>query len=626
MTTTTKHAVLLVDDEPQILVALEDLLSDAFTIFTASSAEEALDVIQSESDIAVVVTDQRMPKMPGDELVAKIQESSRAQRILVTGYADLTAVIKAVNDGRIFAYVKKPWDEEELRLKVNQAANHFQLARELDAERQLLHDLMNNSPDGIFFKDIDLRFKRVNRAFANWLDLPSEELVGRPLCDLNTPFRDVPALEQFEKKVIQEGTPVLDVLSELRRPSGETRWVSEVRAPIHGATGEVAGLVGISRDVTTQLQLEQQLTQSQKMEAVGRLAGGVAHDFNNLLAIIQGYACLVMDTLGPEHETRPEMEELFRATERAAALTKQLLGLGRRRTKAAAVTNLNLVVDEVTRMLRRVIGERISIVVRPGPPAVTIRADPTQVEQVILNLAINARDAMPDGGTLTLEVGVSTKSAHRGAPVRLSVSDTGTGMSSEVKAKIFEPFFSTKEIGKGTGLGLSTVYGIVKQTGGQISVETSLGHGTRFDVFWPVAGPSISEEPKDKSSRSSQVGGETVLIVEDEEAVRRVTARILKQRGYKTLEVSTPSQAIALFTEGRQTVDLLLTDVIMPEMLGPSLYKRLSAMQPGLRVLFMSGYTGDSTEGTEIPAGATLIEKPFRPDALATEVRRALDR
>jgi len=627
-----RQSVLLVDDEPQILVALEDLLSQEFTVYTANSAEAALDVMGHESDIAVVITDQRMPKMTGDELVTRLSKVHDAQRILVTGFADLTAVVRAVNDGRIFAYVTKPWNEQDLRFKVAQAANHYRLSRELDAERQLLHDLMDNSPDGIYFKDRDLRFRRANRAFASWVGHTSDRLVGESLDDLGDVIQDVPALSGLERAVLQKGEPVLDVLTEFRDETG-SRWVSEVRAPIRNFAGEVEGLVGISRDVTTQHLLEQQLLQSQKMEAIGRLAGGVAHDFNNLLAVIQSYAMLAIESLPSDDATegsaRSDLAELLKATERASGLTKQLLTFSRRQPRTMSSVSLDDVAKDVSTMLSRLIDGRARLSTKLNAPLALVRIGLTQLEQILLNLTINARDAMPHGGVITIETALEPVPPRDVPPgksyARLSVTDTGTGMPPEVKARIFEPFFSTKEVGKGTGLGLSTVYGIVQQAGGAIIVDTEPGRGTRFDLFLPLTSEAESTESVALSEELRRDGGgETILIVEDEEAVRRVTSRILEKLGYKVIQAVSTVDAREIFRAQSDHIDLLLSDVVMPETLGPALYGELRALKPTLRALFMSGHAESSAGVAQLPEGGALLEKPFTPARLAQELRKAL--
>ncbi|HEY3499744.1 MAG TPA: response regulator [Polyangiaceae bacterium] len=633
-----KQNVLLVDDEPQVLVALEDILSDEFTVFKTESPEAALRLVENEN-ISVVMSDQRMPEMSGDELLTRLCTSSDATRILVTGYADLSAVIRAVNDGRIFAYVTKPWDPEDLRLMVRKAAEHFRLAHDLAHERQLLHDLMDNVPDGIYFKDRQLRFLRANRAFSRLVGGGAPDaLTGRRLGDL-LPGSDTEVSEAEERRILSEGLPAQDVVREFQS-SGMKHWLSETKAPIRSPGGDVIGLVCISRDVTERVstqdalrRLEQQLLQSQKMEAIGQLAGGVAHDFNNLLSVIMGYGELVLQACEESDERRADMVELLGASQRAAALTRQLLAFSRRQVIQPELVDLNEIVANVEKMLRRIIGEDIQIKTDFRPPRAMIRADPNQIEQILLNLTVNARDAMPDGGRIEIgtaeaSFGPDQASLHPGVGagqfIELSFADNGSGMDAETQKRIFEPFFTTKPVGKGTGLGLATVYGIVQQCGGQIRLESELGRGTRFRIYFPKAAAQHSESMIRRASTRPPTGSGTILLVEDEEAVRHVTARILRESGYQVIEARDPSQARELAERHKDTIDALLVDVVMPETSGIKLADELGAVLPGLRVLFMSGYSGGGHHHASLELGAAFIEKPFTPAALAKKLRDVL--
>lgn len=612
--TTAKEHVLLVDDEPQVLVALEDLLSDQFVVLKAPSAEVALDLMKHSDDIAVVVTDQRMPDMAGDELVARLSEKYQAQKIMVTGYADLAAVVRAVNEGSIFAYVTKPWDENDLRSKVAKAATQFRLSQELATEKQLLNDLMDHSPDGIYFKDSDLRFIRANQAVATWLGKDIDELVGRRLRDVAPSLEDAVQIEAEEQASLRGGHVVLDAIRQ-EQIDGAAYWLSERKASIVGPDGIAVGLVGIARDITQQRQLEQQLLQAQKMEAIGRLAGGVAHDFNNLLVVIQGYGELVQQGFSAEDPRYESLSELLKAADRAAALTKQLLTFSRKHTFKSILLHLDQLVEGVMTMVKRLIHENISVEIDLATHPHLIRGDATQIEQVILNLTINARDAMPDGGKLRI-----TTRLHNQDTLCLRVEDSGIGMTQEVQARIFEPFFSTKEVGRGTGLGLSTVYGIVQQMGGEVSVESEPGKGSIFQVLLPRSyAQESSAAPRDRSS-AGPGGTETILLVEDDEAVRRVTRRILEGSGYTVLEASSPSEGERICSTSTAQIDLLLTDIMMPEMDGPTLSKRLLEKRPELRVLFMSGYAQQKLGDL----GPHYIEKPFSPAELTSSVREAL--
>jgi PAS domain S-box-containing protein len=637
-----KQNILVVDDEPQVLVALEDILSDEFTVLKTESAEQALRVAQEEPDIAVVLSDQRMPNMNGDELLAKMSGSSEASRILVTGYADLSAVVRAVNDGRIFAYVTKPWNPQDLRLMVRRAAEHFRLAKELASERQLLHDLMDNVPDGIYFKDRQLRFLRANRAFAGAVESGGPaNLVGRRLGEIVTDSGkgEVESSEAEERRILAQGVPEQDVLREYQR-AGSKRWISETKAPIRNPGGEVIGLVGIARDVTERIQtqdrmrrLEQQLLQSQKMDAIGQLAGGIAHDFNNILSVITGCGELVLQDLPDNDAKREDLVELLAASQRAAALTRQLLAFSRRQVVKPEMLEFNAVVANVEKMLRRVIGEDIDLrtVLAPGLGAVL--ADPNQIEMVLLNLTVNARDAMPEGGKLSIEtseVVVDQRMAdeqHDLAPgtfVLLSVTDTGVGMDAATQKRIFEPFFTTKAVGKGTGLGLATVYGIVQQCGGHIVVESQVGRGTRFSVYFPRAAGAVSSPPLKRGVVRGSQKSATVLLVEDEDAVRHVTARILREQGYTVLEARRAGEARTLAEKHAGTIDVLLIDVVMPEISGPKLAEELSASAPSLRVLLMSGYSGGLMQEAATASGTPYLEKPFTPNALSKKLREVL--
>ena len=380
--------------------------------------------------------------------------------------------------------------------------------------------------------------------------------------------------------------------------------------------------------------LETQLAQSQRLEAVGRLAGGVAHDFNNILTAIGGYTDLLLADMAPDDTRRQDVEEIHRAAQRAAALTHQLLAFSRRQVMQPKVVDLNALVADIEKMLRRLIGEDILFATVLHPRAGNVRADPGQLEQVIVNLAVNARDAMPNGGRLTIETrSIELDEAYRaqhptvtpGPYVMLAVSDTGMGMDEETRSRIFEPFFTTKVRGKGTGLGLATVYGIVQQSGGHIWVYSEQDRGTTMRVYLPRV-----DAPAEKLARTGDPppqnlrGTETILLVEDEAAVRAVTRQLLERNGYTVVEAPDGPAALGLELA---TLDLLLTDVVMPSMSGRELADKLVARRPGLRVLYMSGYTDDAVvRHGMLEPGLAYLEKPFRPDTLLRKVREALQR
>ncbi len=401
-------------------------------------------------------------------------------------------------------------------------------------------------------------------------------------------------------------------------------------------TGQVINYVAVERDVTREKHLEEQLRQAQKMEAVGQLAGGIAHDFNNLLTIISGYGQLLLEDLGLDDPRRLKMAEINKAANRAVVLTRQLLAFGRRQMLLFEVLDLNDVLSSMEQMLHRLISEDIELVIVQGESLGRARTDRGQIEQVILNLALNARDAMPGGGRLTIETSnVELAGEHAlihpevmpGSYVTLTVSDNGCGISREAQARIFEPFFTTKEKGKGTGLGLSTVYGIVRQSEGYIFVSSEPGQGAGFRIYLPrVKEQSDVPFPPEKGAGASPRGSETILLVEDEEAVRLLVKNILEGLGYKILVATCGDEALALCKQHTAPIPLLLTDLVMPGMSGRELADCLKFLYPDMKLLYMSGYTDDSIlrRGT-LGVAEAFIGKPFTPQAIACKVRSVLD-
>lgn len=380
---------------------------------------------------------------------------------------------------------------------------------------------------------------------------------------------------------------------------------------------------------------EAQLLQSQKLEAVGRLAGGISHDFNNLLTAIIGYSDLSIRRVSPDDPLRRNLDEIRRASERAAGLTRQLLAFSRKQVMQPKVFELNAVVADVERMLRRMIGDDIDVRTNLDPNTGNVKADPGQIEQVIMNLVVNARDAMPKGGKLSIETSslyldeqysFGHVSVKPGFYVLLAVSDTGTGMDEETRQHIFEPFFTTKEPGKGTGLGLSTVYGIVKQSSGHVWVYSEPGKGTTFKVYLPRVEEGAQYFREQEPAAEVPRGTETILLVEDAEMVRKLTREVLENCGYDVIEASNGKRALSICKNRTEPIDLLLTDVMMPEMSGRELADRLVVLHPEMQVLYMSGYTQDAIvhRGT-LEEGTNFIQKPFSPDALARKVRIVLD-
>jgi signal transduction histidine kinase len=420
------------------------------------------------------------------------------------------------------------------------------------------------------------------------------------------------------------------------RKDGVPFWLAMSISPIRDAAGKVTHFVGVQTDITERKRLEQQFQQAQKMEAVGRLAGGIAHDFNNLLTAILGYGQILLSEVATDDPLRSGLEEIKRAGERAATLTHQLLAFSRRQVLLPKVLDLNSIVADVQKMLLRMIGEDVELITKPGADLGRVKADPGQLIQVLMNLAVNSRDAMPDGGALTIETASvhltqSDVRAHPGMRpgnyVLLAVSDTGCGMDKNTQARIFEPFFTTKEVGKGTGLGLATVYGIVKQSDGYISLQSEPDHGTTFKIYFPRIEESTPSAAPRQANAITSTGNETVLVVEDEAGVRNLVSHVLRRHGYTVLEASGGEEALSLVDQYDGLIALLLTDMIMPVMSGRQLAEKLLAKQEGLRVVYMSGYV--NPEGDHPQRGNSkraFLQKPFKPDVLARMVREVLDR
>ena len=427
------------------------------------------------------------------------------------------------------------------------------------------------------------------------------------------------------------------------RKDGSRVDVSISTAALHDADGRATGMVATYVDISGRKRAEEalrhsqeQLRQAQKMEAVGRLAGGVAHDFNNLLSAILSYSEMVLADLPEAHPSRDDIEQIRQAGMRAAELTHQLLAFSRRQLLQLRTINLNTVVRGVDRMLRRVIGEDIELRAELAPDLGFARADAGQLEQVLMNLAVNARDAMPTGGTLTLTTGnTEVREADRtGSPelppghyVTLSVSDTGVGMSREVQERMFEPFFTTKGPGHGTGLGLSTVYGIVVQSGGHVFATSEPGAGSTFTIYLPTQSPEAEPAVAPPAVPAVRGGAETVLLVEDEDLVRQLTREILRRNGYRVLEACDGVAALVTLREHEGPINLLLTDVVMPRMSGHELVEQARPLRPDMRILYVSGYSEEAiARQGQLTEGVELLAKPFTPGALTAKIRQLLDR
>ena len=497
---------------------------------------------------------------------------------------------------------------------------------EVRAKEAHYRTILENIGDGVFITDRQGRYLDVNPRACEVTGYSRNELLG-----LNTADTYVP----------EERTGVPDRLAEIARSGSASYERSLLRKDGSVITVEVnaqalpaGNLLATVRDVTERKRLEEQLRQAQKMEAVGRLAGGVAHDFNNVLTAIFGYADLMAEEFSPGHPGLQDLEEIRKAASRASALTRQLLAFSRQQVLAPVVLSVNDLVEDVDKMLRRLLGEDVELRVALARDAGNVRADPGQIQQVIMNLVVNARDAMPTGGKLLIETADAElteqyaelhQAVIPGPYVMIAVSDTGVGMDAQTKARIFEPFFTTKEKGKGTGLGLSTVYGIVKQSGGYVWVYSESGRGTTFKVYLPrVDAPAQPHAPPREAA--TLTGTETILLAEDDEILRPLTKGLLAKLGYTVLEAESAEQALAVAGARQGPIHLLMTDVVMPGASGRELARRLAQSRPETRVLYVSGYTDDAiVHHGMLEPGLNFLQKPFTPAGLARKVREVLD-
>ena len=529
--------------------------------------------------------------------------------------------------------------EQDLEV-LNFMAQHLSSAvlrkRNADALRdseQQYRQLVQSAIYGIFRSGTRDNFLAVNPAMVRLLGYDSAEQI----LALNL-GSEVFADREERAAVFQalhESGKLEGVEARWRRSDGKLITVRLSGRAVRDSAGEVEAFEVIAEDVTERRHLEDQLRQSQKMEAIGRLAGGVAHDFNNLLTVIKGYSELMMEEIRPEDPLRMELDEIQKAADRAATLTRQLLAFSRQQVMAPKVVDLNAIVNNMDKLLRRLLGEDVQLSATFDPDLGRVKADPGQIEQVIMNLAVNARDAMPLGGKLSIETAnvdfddtyarehIAAKS---GSYVMIAVTDSGTGMPPEVRQRIFEPFFTTKELGKGTGLGLSTVYGIVKQSDGYIWVYSEIGVGTSFKVYLPRVDAPADVIPQRQLSSGAHRGTETVLLVEDEDGVRALVRQVLHKHGYTVLEARHGGEALLQCERHAGDIQLLLTDVVLEQMSGRELAERLSVLRPSMKVLFISGYTDDAiiAHGVLAP-GTAFLQKPFTTDALARKIRQVLD-
>lgn len=654
-----------------------------FEISTALQGKEGLEAVRASvatgKRFALAFVDVRMPPgWDGIETTAHLWEADPDLQIVIcTAYSDYTwdDIVVRLKASDQLVILKKPFDVAEvLQLAsaltskwtlAQQARSHLQdleqairertqelqqsnetlhaevrereaTEQALRATQEMLKHFLAKSPAVIY----SLRFEN-RQLVPNWISENCISFLGGEVGDWYRQTSKLEYIDPADRESVRLGTEALETLGQIslhyrvRRKDGEVRWIKDDRQLVRNSSGEAVEIVGCWTDVTDQRLLEEQLRQAQKMESVGQLAGGVAHDFNNLLTVIQGYVELLLNTEQLVPSVIEPLRQVHMAADKAGTLTRQLLVFSRKQVMRPAEVDLNELIQGIMKLLSRTLGENITVHTERAAELPLIYADRGMIEQVLMNLAVNSRDAMPSGGTLTISASAHEfdDNAHMKQPLAragrflcIHVADTGTGIAPENLPRIFEPFFTTKEVGKGTGLGLATVYGIVKQHEGWVEVESTVGRGTTFHIYLPATNGHAAVEAEKTRKPDARGSGETVLVVEDEAALRRLVCTVLRNRGYQVHAAGSGLEALNNWSRRLNEIDLLLTDVVMPDgVAGWELARELRNKKPSLKVIFMSGYSSDLASQKEAgDLDIPFLQKPFGPDKLADTVRQTL--
>ncbi len=600
---------------------------------------EALREVLAEPGWEIVISDYIMPRFSGLAALELLRQSGRdLPFIVISGTVGEDVAVETMRAGAHDYLMKEnltrlvPAVRRELR-EVTERREHRQADEALKESERRFRTLSEASPQGVFLHDNAGKCLYINSCGSEITGYSSAEVVGTDWFhilhpdDVERAAAEWEAFRQNEHKIFESDLRLLHA-------NGTTRWVQVRVGKVRDEQGVATDYVGSLVDITQHLMFQERLLQAQKQESLGRLAGGIAHDFNNILTAILGYAELASDLVPPEHAAQERIRNIQKAAGRAADLIRQLLAFASKQMITPRVITLNSVLEETGSLLLRLIGSHIKLEILPGSDVGAIRADPGQMQQILINLGVNARDAMPEGGKLT----IATRSVHLeagltqdnrevlpGNYVLLEVTDTGIGMNKEILQHIFEPFFTTKEIGKGTGLGLATCHGIVRQNGGHIWVESEVGKGTSFRITLPQVN-EIPTKEKEPETLSYLGGKETILLVEDDALLRELTAEALRAEGYAVIEAASGKEALVIATAFTEPIHLLVTDVVMPLMSGKELAQKMLKVQPDLRILFISGYAENAvmTQGI-LESGVLFLPKPFSVAGLAHKVRAVLD-
>ena len=634
--------ILVLEDDPRDITLVVDQLTQAGFLVHADTVDTERDFVakfESQS-YDVILSDYRIPSWSGAQAFRLVKASGvDIPFILVTGTLGDEAAVDLIKEGvtdyilkdrltRLPTAVRRALAERAIRIQGAQTIHDLRIS-----EARIMC-LVESSIVAIAISDLRGNLLEANGAFLNLLGYSREDVRSGDLR-----FHDLTPPEFYESDRISS--------ERLKRTGVAPAWEKEF---IHKNGSHISVLIGVSTligpqgapervtfivDISEKKKLEQQLRKAQKMEAIGQLAGGIAHDFNNHLSVIIGFSEVLLGRETADEKMRSQCEQIKKAGERAASLTRQLLAFSRQQVLAPKILDLNRVVTETEKMLTRLIGEHIELSTNLDSSLGSVKADPGQIEQIIINLAVNARDAMSEGGKLAIktsnveldeEFALQHQPCIVGRYVLLTISDTGTGMDEQTIAHMFEPFFTTKEVGKGTGLGLATVYGVVKQSGGCVWVDSEIGRGSTFKIYLPRVDELVQQSASNGTVRELFRGTETVLLVEDEDSVRKLTRTFLDDEGYKVIEANGGAQALEIVANSTEPIHILLTDVVMPVMNGRALAQKMLALRPEMKILYVSGYAGGfESHGQILEDGAIVVPKPFSRKALLGKLRDVLD-
>jgi signal transduction histidine kinase/DNA-binding response OmpR family regulator len=637
--------ILLVDDDEDDYIITRDLIARIgdrrYQLDWISNYDDALAAVRRrEQDLCLL--DYRLGERTGLELLRESQPfPGRPPMILLTGQGDREIDVEAMKAGAADYLIKGQLNPDMLDRAIRYAIEGKRAQENLRRERDLISRIMETSPVGIVVADQSGKITFANHCAEKVLGLTKSAIDLRSACVLDWRLTDPegsPLAGQSSplKQVLESGRPVQDVCHAVDFPDHHRALLSTNATPRFDAAGKIDGLIITVEDITERLALESQLRQSQKMESVGQLAAGVAHDINNILTIIQGHAGLLLNTTPPNADAARSLKQILAASDRAASFIRHLLMFSRKQVFQTKILDLNAVLRNLEYMLPQMLGEHIALETRYRPGLPSIAADTSMIEQIIMNLMVNSRDAMPKGGKLLIETSAveiaenhvrQNPEARAGGFICLTVTDTGCGMERKVLQRIFEPFFTTKEAGKGTGIGLATVYGIVKQHHGWVEVESEVGTGTTFKIFLPVAHDAAPAAPAAAPKSETVNGGEeTILVVEDEIGLLELVRKVLESHHYHILIASSGAEALRVWDEHAGRIDLLLTDMIMPGgMTGRDLAAEFKKRKPGLNVIFTSGYSAELTGKDIGQHGTNFLQKPYQPQQVARMIRDALD-